>query len=195
MPDWVQFPFIVIYGVLQPVLPATIMDTSAWIWRLITTHLALGWYLLLPLIVYGSVSAFFEQDRAVRNKMLWLTVVIWSWIIVCSIRAGGDMWDNPRYRTIILVFLVILATWAWEHARLKKLVWLKRTILVEGIFLLFFMQWYAARYYRIFGKMQFFTMVGLIIGLSLLVIIGGIIKDHVLANCQNRNKGEINNQS
>ena len=191
IPEWSQLPFIIAYGILQPVLPATIMDTSVWIWRLITTYLALGWYLLLLLIVYGSVSAFFEQDRAVRNKMLWLTVVIWSWIIICSTRAGGDMWDNPRYRAIILVFLVIFAAWAWEHARINKFVWLKRTILVEGIFLLFFMQWYAARYYRIFGKMPFFTMVGVILGLSLLVIVGGLIKDRVLANHQKSIPEEI----
>ena len=75
--------------------------------------------------------------------------------------------------------------------KLHKFIWLKRTILVEGIFLLFFMQWYAARYYRIFGKMPFFTMVGVILGLSLLVIIGGMIKDKVLANRQKSITEEI----
>jgi hypothetical protein len=117
--------------------------------------------------------------------MLWLSVVIWSWIIVCSTRAGGDMWDNPRYRTIILVFIVIFAAWAWERARNLRFIWLKRIALVESIFLLFFMQWYASRYYRIFGRLPFFIMVEVILGLSLLVIIGGIIKDKVLTNWKN----------
>ena len=177
LPEWVQLPFIVIYGVLQPVLPATIMDTSVWIWRIITTYLAMGWYLLLPLLVYGSCAVFSETNKILRNKMLWLVAVIWSWIIICSARAGGDMWDNPRYRSIILIIIVIFAAWAWERARLQKFIWLKRVALVEGIFLLFFMEWYAARYYRIFGKLPFFTMVGWIIGLSFLVIVGGIIYD------------------
>ncbi len=177
IPEWTQLPFIITYGILQPVLPATIMDTSVWIWRLITTYLAFGWYLLLPLIVYGSVSAFLEQDRTLRNKMLWLALVIWTWIIICSTRAGGDMWDNPRYRTIILVFIVMFAAWAWERARNQNFIWLKRIALVESIFLLFFMQWYAARYYRIFLKLPFFTMISIIMSLSMSVIVGGWVKD------------------
>ncbi len=185
IPEWSQLPFIITYGILQPVLPATIMDTSVWIWRLITTYLAFGWYLLLPLIVYGSVSAFFELEKSTRNKMLWLALVIWTWIIICSTRAGGDMWDNPRYRTIILVFMVVFAAWAWERAKIQSFIWLKRIVLVEGIFLLFFMQWYAARYYRIFLKLPFFIMVGWILGLSGVVVIGGWVKDKIFNSRNN----------
>jgi hypothetical protein len=191
LPEWMKVPFITAYGLLQPVLPATIMDTSIWLWRTLTSYLAIGWYLLLPLIVYGTVAAFFETDKTIRTKVQWLAVVIWSWIIISSARAGGDMWDNPRYRTIILIFIVIFAAWSWERARQQKFVWLKRIALVEGIFLLFFMEWYAARYYQIFVKLPFFTMIGLIIGFSMLVIIGGIFKDRVLANREKQSDGRV----
>lgn len=177
LPEWIQMPFIAVYGILQPVLPATIMDTSIWLWRILTSYLAMGWYLLLPLIAYGTMSTFYEIDKTLRLRMQWLAVAIWSWIIISSIRAGGDMWDNPRYRTIILVFIVIFAAWAWEHAKLHRLVWLKRVALVEGIFSLFFMHWYASRYYQIFGRLQFFTMIVWILGISALILFGGLIYD------------------
>ncbi len=182
LPEWMKMPFITMYGLLQPVLPATIMDTSIWLWRSLTSYLAIGWYLLIPLIVYGSVAAFLEADKTIRSKMQWLAVAIWFWFIISSARAGGDMWDNPRYRTIILVFIVIFAAWSWDRARQQKFIWLKRIVLVEGVFLLFFMEWYAARYYQIFVKLPFFTMIGMILGISALIIFGGIIYDRVQAN-------------
>ncbi len=181
LPEWMAIPFLGVYGILQPVLPATIMDDAAWIWRILSTWLALGWYLMLPVLAYGAVTTFFEKESRIRNKMLWLGMVTWSWTIVCSLRAGGDQWDNPRYRTILLVIFVIFAAWSWERARVKKYIWMKRVVLIEAIFLLFFMQWYAARYYRIFLKMPFYTMVLIIVGLSAMVIIGGFAYDR-LAN-------------
>jgi hypothetical protein len=177
LPDWMAMPFILLYGILQPVLPATIMDPAAWIWRLLSTWLALGWYLLIPVLAYGAISVFFERETRIRNKMLWLGLVIWSWILFCSLRAGGDQWDNPRYRTILLVFIVIFAAWAWEQAKHHRFVWLKRIVLMEGAFLVFFLQWYAARYYQVFGKLPFFTMILIIFGLFLLIGIGGLISD------------------
>jgi hypothetical protein len=155
------------------------LDTAAWLWRILSSFLAFGWYLILPLIAYGTISAVFEPDRKMRSKMLWFALVIWTWIVICSARAGGDQWDNPRYRTIILVVMVIFSAWAWDRAGMKSFIWLKRIALVEGIFLLFFIQWYTARYYRIFLKMPFFTMVASIIGLSVLVIAAGLISDKV----------------
>ncbi|MBA4420007.1 MAG: hypothetical protein C0391_02555 [Anaerolinea sp.] len=177
LPEWAKLPFIVIYGVLQPVLPATLMDTAAWIWRFLSSWLAGGWYLMLPLLIYGTLAAFNEKDNATQKKMLWLAAVIWFWIILCSVRAGGDQWDNPRYRTIILVFLAIFAAWAWHRAKEHGFIWLKRIVLVEGIFLVFFLQWYAARYYRIFLKLPFYWMVAAILFFSTLVIVGGMILD------------------
>lgn len=182
LPDWMRIPFIAIYGILQPVLPATIMDPAIPVWRIISTWLALGWYLLFPLLIYGTFAIFRYPDKDLRLKFQWLALVIWSWIIISSIRAGGDVWDNPRYRTIILAFLVIFAAWAWSHARENNFVWLKRIALVEGVYQLFFLQWYAARYYKIFGKLPFFYMVGLIVGVSVLIIVGSICYDKVRAS-------------
>jgi len=48
-----------------------------------------------------------------------------------------------------------------------------RIWLIEGIFLAFFTQWYLSRYLQIGGLIPFGIMVGLIIGSSLLVLVGG----------------------
>ena len=191
LPEWIQTPFIAVYGILQPVLPATIMDTSIWLWRILTSYLAIGWYFVLPLIVYGTLSTFYEVDKTLRLRMQWLAVVIWTWIIVSSIRAGGDMWDNPRYRTIILVFIVIFVAWAWEHAKLHRFIWLKRVALVEGVFLLFFMHWYAARYYQIFVKLPFFTMIVWILGISAVILVGGLVYDKLILGRNKQGDGRI----
>jgi hypothetical protein len=84
---------------------------------------------------------------------------------------------------------VIFAAWSWERARQQKFVWLKRIALVEGIFLLFFMEWYAARYYQIFVKLPFFTMIGLILGISALILFVGVIYDRELLKRKKQGEG------
>jgi uncharacterized iron-regulated membrane protein len=49
---------------------------------------------------------------------------------------------------------------------------------VEGIFFLFFSEWYISRYSRLIGRPSFFTLVAVTAGLSLLVITGGWLWDH-----------------
>lgn len=42
LPGILQFPFVITYGVLQPVLPAAILDKALWIWNVISSILAAG---------------------------------------------------------------------------------------------------------------------------------------------------------
>ena len=53
LPAGLQTPFILLYGILQPVLPAALLDKTLWISNLISSLLAAGWYWLLPLLVYA----------------------------------------------------------------------------------------------------------------------------------------------
>ena len=53
LPIQLQTPFILAYGVLQPVLPAALLDQTRWISNLISSVLAAGWYWLLPLLIYS----------------------------------------------------------------------------------------------------------------------------------------------
>jgi hypothetical protein len=92
-------------------------------------------------------------------------------MIIASARAGGDLWDNPRYRTIFLPWLTFITAWAWKY-RGK---WLYRLLIMEGIFIAFFTEWYLARYY--FGswlRMPFWHILMWVAFLSALIIVDGL---------------------
>jgi hypothetical protein len=172
MPAWLRLPFVVCYGLAQPVLPAAIADPTWWPWKVIGILRAAGWYALLPLLVYTLV-AILRSPRQERSAWLWLWIASWGWMILSAIRAGADQWDNPRYRVMILFMQAALAAFAWVQVRSKHDPWLGRILIVEGIFLAFFSEWYASRYTGAFGRLPFGIMVACIIGSSALVILGG----------------------
>ncbi|MEI8132450.1 MAG: hypothetical protein WCG34_08450 [Leptolinea sp.] len=172
-----RIPFIVGYGLTQPVLPATLTDPALPIWRVISSLLAAGWYTLAPFLIYTLVALWREEDITRKRLLAWAAMACTVWIIISSARAGGDQWDNPRYRTIFLPWLALIAVWAWDFARRKKDAWLWRILAVEGIFLAFFISWYLSRYYNLVGRLPFNTMLGIIIGLSLGVLGGGGVWD------------------
>jgi hypothetical protein len=49
---------------------------------------------------------------------------------------------------------------------------------MEGIFLTFFTEWYINRYYGLLFKMPFFTMVAIILSLSILFALGSLGWDY-----------------
>jgi uncharacterized membrane protein len=102
---------------------------------------------------------------------LWAASSVWS--ILSAVRAGADQWDNPRYRIIFLFMQVAVAAYAWVRQRVTRDPWLGRILIVEGIFLVFFGEWYISRYLGVLGKLPFGVMVACIIVLSILVLIGG----------------------
>jgi len=173
MPKWLRVPFVVVYGVFQPVLPAAFADPTKLTWKIIAILRALGWYALLPVLIASFVAAPTEPSEMKRKLFLWLSFAVWGWILFASLRGGGDQWDNPRYRTILFLWQAILAGYVWVWWRETRNVWLPRVILMEIVFLLFFGQWYASRYYHFGGQLPFAQMVAIIFGLWVLIICGG----------------------
>ena len=178
MPEWLHLPFVTVYGILQPVLPAVFFEPTTLTWRIIGIFRALGWYLLLPLLLYAFIAAWKNEDVRERRLWLWITVIAWMWIILTALRGGGDQWDNPRYRAILLLWQVLASGYALTCFRTRSDSWLVRIFLVEGIFLAFFTQWYLSRYLQIGEQLPFGWMIALIIGSSLLVLAGGEWWDH-----------------
>ena len=146
MPPGLRLPFIAGYGGLQPVLPAALIEPTIPLWRVVGTLRAVGWYALLPLLVYGVIAAFKSPDPAQRRLWLWLAGAVWAWILVSALRGGGDQWDNPRYRAILLPWQALVGGYAlvfWSGIRDR---WLARILVLELIFLSTFTIWYAGRY-------------------------------------------------
>ena len=170
MPEWMRLPFVAVYGILQPVLPATFIAPTEPIWKAIYILRALGWYALLPMLTlsFGAGSGFGLGKN--RNLSLWLALLAWTWILLAALRGGGDQWDNPRYRTILFLWQAILAGVVWVWWRETRSAWFARVAACEVVFLLVFTQWYASRYFHWGGQLPFAGMVALIFGLWLFII-------------------------
>jgi hypothetical protein len=175
-----RLPFVVVYGMAQPVLPAAFLDPAPLIWQVIGVLRALGWYALAPFLIYSVLAALRSQgvtlrpqDVADRRILLWFSIVAVVWVVISSYRAGGSQWDNPRYRTMLLPWMAFLAGWSYTWARTRRDPWLLRFLAVEGVFLLFFSEWYVSRYTKLIPRLPFTVMVVVIIVLSLAILLGG----------------------
>jgi hypothetical protein len=118
-----------------------------------------------------------EGSRTMRSLLLWLALVVWLWILLAALRGGADLWDNPRYRTILFVWQAILAGSVWVWWRETGNSWFTRILLMEAVFLVFFTQWYASRYIYLSGQLPFAVMVAVILGLWAVIVGIGVWRD------------------
>jgi hypothetical protein len=172
MPAGLRLPFIAAYGMLQPVLPSALIEPTVILWRIVGTLRAAGWYALVPLLVYGIIAAFKTDEPAQRRLWLWLAAAVWLWILISALRGGGDQWDNPRYRVILLPWQALVAAYALTFWRQHRDRWLGRIVAFEVLFLVTFTVWYAGRYLGL-PSMNFWGYVVLI----LVVGVGAIVVD------------------
>lgn len=169
MPESLHPLFVMVYGITQPVLPATFIEPTTPLFRVLYIFRSIGWYALVPLLFYAPFAIYRKESGPARRLLLWLTVAAWIWIIVAALRGGADSWDNPRYRVILIAIQAIVAAYAW----VGRDRWLVRWLIVEGVFLVVFTQWYVSRYFKIGGQLPFGVMVLLIVFLAALILIGG----------------------
>jgi hypothetical protein len=185
MPEWLRLPFVTVYGIFQPVLPAAFVEPTKMIWRIIGILRALGWYAMLPVLILSFVAAAGQgrsPERVAGSEMkrkvfIWLSFVVWGWALFASLRGGGDQWDNPRYRAILFLWQAILAGFVWAWWRELKSAWFLRVIAMEGVFLMVFGQWYASRYLSFGRQVSFIQMVSIILVLWVLIFLWGLYHD------------------
>ena len=177
-PDWLTRPLIIVYGILQPVLPAAIVVPAPWIWQSLAIFRAVGWYAMLPLLVYGGVRYWRLEPVRMRRIVLLLAFVVWVWILISSARAGGDQWDNPRYRTIFLPVMAALSAWVLVRVKDTKDRWLWRGLLIEGVAVGSGVYWYLGRYYHIGRGINAMVAMRISFVLCALIIFGGWVIDN-----------------
>lgn len=178
MPEGVRLPFVAVYGILQPVLPAALVVPTLPIWKIIYVLRALGWFALLPLLILSFVTGStvgWERKRAEHRRriFIWLSLLVWTWILLAALRGGGDQWDNPRYRTIMFMWQALIAGYVWVWWRETRNAWFARVVACEVVFILIFTQWYASRYFYVGGQLPFAVMITLIVGLWGAILGGG----------------------
>ncbi|MFN2184247.1 MAG: hypothetical protein ACK2UU_09665 [Anaerolineae bacterium] len=172
-----QFLFVIGYGVTQPVLPPAFFEPTTTTWRIIAISRALGWYAVLPLLLYAPAALRHVPAGSGRRVWAWLTIFSWAWIVICAIRAGGDQWDNPRYRLIFFGIEALVVAFAWSGWRDNRGPWLPRILAAEIWCVLVFGQWYVARYYLIGVHLPIMVVLSLCIAGVAVVLGGGAIWD------------------
>ncbi len=172
-----QFLFVVGYGVVQPVLPPAFFAPTTLTWHIIGIFRAVGWYLVLPLLLYAPIAAWRSRPGTDRRTWMWLSVFAWAWILICAIRAGGDQWDNPRYRLIFFGVQALIAGFAWVRWREQKDAWFPRIVALEVLCVLLFGQWYVARYYRLGVHLPIMVVLALSLVTTALILFGGWLWD------------------
>ncbi len=146
VPEWTHIPLILIYGSIQPFLPAALIAGShAKIWWIIAVWRALGWFLLFPVLVYAFIPAV--KNKTDKGLALVLNLLVWGGILIAAFRSGGDLWDNPRYRAALVGLQIAVASWAVITSRRTNDRWLKRIYISIILLLLWFLPWYLFRYY------------------------------------------------
>lgn len=175
--DRFRIPFMIGYGLAQPVLPGAIAEPGIPLWKTIVLLRSLGWYAVAPLLLYAFFAVWREPEKSRRRLVLWAVIITLVWACVAALRAGADMTDNPRYRMAFLPFFALAVGWGVDWALARKDAWLLRWLAVEAVALGFFTQWYLSRYYKWWGRMEFFPMLVWIAALSGLILAGGLLWD------------------
>ncbi|MFZ5881183.1 MAG: hypothetical protein ACOY0R_17595 [Chloroflexota bacterium] len=177
IPAWLRLPFMMAYGVFQPVLPAALVEPTTLTWRIVGILRAAGWYALLPALLFAALAGVGPGSARDRKVWLWLWAVSWGWVLFAALRGAGDQWDNPRYRAFLFLWQALLAGQAWAWQRQARNPWFPRLLWGEAAFLAVFSQWYASRYFHWGGQMDFGSMVLMILGLWALIGVGGWWQD------------------
>jgi hypothetical protein len=175
-PEWAHIPMATGYGLIRPFLPAALTEEMAPLARGVEIARSLGWVGLLPFLIYAPFAAL--RGAGIRGLATYLSLVVWATAILSSYRAGGDGWDNVRYRAVFMAAQASLAGWALMHARATRSPWLRRTAVLLGGVILIFLAWYLGRYLGTPRLDLVGTMVAALV-FAVLAVVGPLIADRV----------------
>lgn len=175
VPEWTHMPLATLYGLVQPFLPAALMDSSSMtLIRVIVSLRALGWFFALPFLLLAPVLVVKKRPR--KGLISYFVLVLWIAVVFVSYRDAGRMWDNPRWRAIFLSLQAIIMAWTWVRVREDRNPWLRRIAVIVGFATLAFIHWEAGRYYQL-PRLNIWETLGVIGGFSALYMIGTILHD------------------
>lgn len=184
VPSSLHMPFIIIYGLLQPVLPAVIFDQKAIpYWQIIGIVRSVGWYLMLPVLAYAPFATS-KMDGAEKKRWLWLALLMWAWALVAALRGGADQWDNPRYRVILLCWQALVIAQTLFSIQQTRGRWLFRILTVEAVMLVVFTHWYMFRKLGIGFDFGIRNTIALALGLSIVLVFVDWLRERAVISRQ-----------
>ena len=143
-PEFLHTPFLLGYGIVRPLLPAALISQGdSVLWRVIAIWRAVGWSVLLAVLLYALFQIIRQRVWFKPPGMLFFGNLFV--MLVAAYRAGGDLWDNPRYRAGFVAFQLALAAWSLQQQRQQRDPWLRRVVVLVLIQLFWLMIWYLAR--------------------------------------------------
>lgn len=172
-----QIPLITFYGLTQPLLPAALVDASLPIWKGLAIFRATGWYFIIPFLLYGFAAVIKNRKEENGSLLVFISLALAAWILISSLRAGGDQWDNPRYRTTFLPWIAILVGWVWACLRQGYHPWFWRIVSMEAVFILVFLDWYLYRNFNWGPAIPFPYLILFLCASIVLILVGGFIWD------------------
>jgi hypothetical protein len=134
----------------------------------------LGWWFVLPFLPYGFFALWKARPKSDRWGLLVIVLTLFAWILVSSLRAGGDLWDNPRYRALLIPWFALLVGWCWQRLRSGHLAWFLRWVGVVLVFFVVFFLWYLFRYQVIKEYIGFFDMIKVILAGWAAILLTGL---------------------
>lgn len=145
LPESLHTPFMVGYGIVRPLLPAALLGKGeSGLWRVVGIWRAAGWTVLLALLLLATLQVI--RKRAwfrPAGMLMWST---WLMAVISAYRAGGDLWDNPRYRAGFAAFQLVLAAWAFFQQQAERNYLLRRVLIFSAILVGWLLAWYLPRY-------------------------------------------------
>lgn len=170
LPAGLELPFLVVYGVIQPFLPAAIVAPGAPIWKVIGIWRGLGWFLLLPLLVYATIRV--PGKTGWRSALTFFVAFIWITALLSSYRAPSYQWDSPRYRAVFIAIQASTAAWTWHVAKEEGDRWLGRLFVIFSLIFSLFTLWYIGRYS---GEFVLGINTTIAIGISVSLVYAGVM--------------------
>ncbi len=163
-----------IYGLVRPALPAAIgyrnpAAHGGFFWQLLNIYRSVGWYLVLPVLIYGTLKSL--RGILKRNPEVILMVIFWFIAIIGSYRAFGDEWDNPRYRLFGLAPMALLAAWGWMTQRESRDPWFLRIVIPFAVATAALTVWYILRDYAMlnFAAVESIIVIGIITAVAFVI--------------------------
>ena len=95
MPEWIRLPFVMVYGFLQPVLPAILFVPTTIVWKVIGILRAVGWYAILPALILSFAAAAGSGGENKRKLFLGLSLFARGVLLFTVVLGGGDRTRLP----------------------------------------------------------------------------------------------------
>jgi 4-amino-4-deoxy-L-arabinose transferase-like glycosyltransferase len=143
-PDWFNVPFLIAYGVGRPLLPPALTHQGVPVWQGIAIFRAVGWTLLLPILLYTPIRALRRTEK--QALFIGMTLAVWLVLLAASFWGGGDLWDNPRYRVSFIGLQMALAGWVLASERDLPVQLLKPVMVTIFATMAWFIPWYIDRH-------------------------------------------------